>query len=165
MLEISPEVDDLIDLALSEDRVFNDATTSALLTDNDIGVGVMRAKSSGIIAGVNIALAVFRRLDGFVELSQSIHDGDTLSPGAEIARIYGKVSTILRGERTALNFLQRMSGIATETNKYVEAVKDFPAQIVDTRKTVPGLRYLDKYSVRAGGGRNHKSCTLKATSL
>lgn len=156
MLEISPEVDDLIDLALSEDRVFNDATTSALLTDNDIGVGVMRAKSSGIIAGVNIALAVFRRLDGFVELSQSIHDGDTLSPGAEIARIYGKVSTILRGERTALNFLQRMSGIATETNKYVEAVKDFPAQIVDTRKTVPGLRYLDKYSVRAGGGRNHR---------
>jgi len=156
LIEISPEVDDLIDLALSEDRVFNDATTRALLTDNDIGVGVIRAKSSGIIAGVNIALAVFRRLDGFVELSQSIHDGDTLSPGAEIARIYGKVSTILRGERTALNFLQRMSGIATATNEYVEAVKDFPAQIVDTRKTVPGLRYLDKYAVRAGGGKNHR---------
>ena len=140
MIEISPEVDDLIDLALSEDRVFNDATTSALLTDNDVGVGVIRAKSSGISAGVNIALAVFHRLDGSVELGQSIDDGDTLRPGTEIARIYGKVSTILRGERTALNFLQRMSGIATATNEYVEAVKDFPAQIVDTRKTVPGLR-------------------------
>ncbi|MQF68753.1 carboxylating nicotinate-nucleotide diphosphorylase [SAR202 cluster bacterium AD-804-J14_MRT_500m] len=156
MLDISPEVDDLIDLALSEDRVFNDATTSALLTDSDTAVGVIRAKTDGIVAGINVALAVFRRLDVSVGLCQITHDGDILSPGADIARIHGKVSTILRGERTALNFLQRMSGIATETNKYVEAVKDFSAQIVDTRKTVPGFRYLDKYAIRAGGGRNHR---------
>ncbi len=156
MLEITPQVEHLIDLALAEDQVFNDATTAALLKPSYTALGILRSKGHGVVAGVAVAMAVFRRIDSTVDIHPLIEDGHSLEPGSTIARVVGQVSTILRGERTALNFIQRMSGIATETARYVKAVEGHPAQIVDTRKTAPGLRYLDKHAVRAGGGRNHR---------
>ncbi|MEK7777433.1 MAG: carboxylating nicotinate-nucleotide diphosphorylase, partial [Chloroflexota bacterium] len=107
-------------------------------------------------AGVTVACAVFARVEPSLETEALLEDGATINPGDRIAAIRGPVSGILRGERTALNFLQRMSGIATETAKYVRVVHGFPVQIVDTRKTLPGHRYLDKYAVRMGGGHNHR---------
>ena len=156
MLEITPEVQHLIDLALAEDQVFNDATTSALIRPNVWGVGTFHAKAHGTLAGLDVALAVFHRVESSVETEALMQDGHGLEPGSTIARVAGKASTVLRGERTALNILQRMSGIATETARYVKAVEGYRAKIVDTRKTAPGLRYLDKYAVRVGGGHNHR---------
>ena len=156
MLEVSPEVQHLIDLALAEDQVFNDATTSALIRPNVWGVGTFHAKAHGILAGLDVALAVFHRVEPSVETEALMQDGHGLEPGSTIARVAGKASTILRGERTALNILQRMSGIATETARYVKAVEGYRVKIVDTRKTAPGLRYLDKHAVRVGGGHNHR---------
>ena len=120
------------------------------------GVGVVRAKEQGVLAGVAVATAVFERIDSSLTAHDLLTDGCALSPGDEIALIEGSVDSILRGERIALNFLQRMSGIASETNRYVRAVEGCTARIVDTRKTAPGLRYLDKYAVRIGGGYNHR---------
>lgn len=156
MVEITPQIQQIIDFALVEDQVFNDPTTKALISSNDCGVGVLRAKSSGLLAGIDVALTVFRRIDGSIDALPLINDGDRVERGSKLAQMSGKVATILRGERTALNFLQRMSGIATETARYVKAVEGCHAQIVDTRKTVPGHRYLDKYAVTVGGGRNHR---------
>ena len=156
MLEVTPEVQHLIDLALAEDQVFNDATTSALIRPNVWGVGTFHAKAHGILAGLDVALAVFHRVEPSVETEALMQDGHGLEPGSTIARVAGKASTILRGERTALNILQRMSGIATETARYVKAVEGYRVKIVDTRKTAPGLRYLDKHAVRVGGGHNHR---------
>jgi nicotinate-nucleotide pyrophosphorylase (carboxylating) len=99
---------------------------------------------------------VFARVDPSLKFRALLHDGDKLQRGTEIAAIEGKVGSILRGERVALNFLQRLSGIATETSRYVEAVRGTKARIVDTRKTTPGLRFLEKYAVKAGGGQNHR---------
>jgi len=109
-----------------------------------------------VLAGVAVALEVFRRVDPELETRALLADGDKLVPGAAAARIYGSAGSILRGERIALNFVQRMSGIATETARYVQAVQGCRARIVDTRKTVPGHRFLDKYAVRMGGGHNHR---------
>jgi len=156
LLEVTPEVQHLIDLALAEDQVFNDATTSALIRPNVWGVGTFHAKAHGILAGLDVALAVFHRVEPSVETEALMQDGHGLEPGSTIARVAGKASTILRGERTALNILQRMSGIATETARYVKAVEGYRVKIVDTRKTAPGLRYLDKHAVRVGGGHNHR---------
>jgi len=156
VVEITPQIQQIIDFALFEDQVFNDPTTKALISSNDCGVGVLRAKSSGLLAGIDVALTVFRRIDASIDALALINDGHKVERGSTLAQISGKVATILRGERTALNFLQRMSGIATETARYVKAVEGCHAQIVDTRKTVPGHRYLDKYAVTVGGGRNHR---------
>lgn len=156
MSQLPPEVYHLIDAALSEDQVFNDPTTSALIPPDIRGVGMVRAKAQGILAGVGVALAVFQRVDSSLEAQALLADGAPLSPGAEIARIEGEAGNILRAERIALNFLQRMSGIASETNRYVRAIQGCGARIIDTRKTVPGHRYLDKYAVRMGGGHNHR---------
>lgn len=156
MSQLPPEVYHLIDAALSEDQVFNDPTTSTLIPPDIRGVGMVRAKAQGILAGVGVALAVFQRVDSSLEAQALLADGAPLSPGAEIARIEGEAGNILRAERIALNFLQRMSGIASETNRYVRAIQGCGARIIDTRKTVPGHRYLDKYAVRMGGGHNHR---------
>ena len=156
MVEITPQIQQIIDFALVEDQVFYDPTTNALISSNDCGVGVLRAKSSGLLAGIDVALTVFRRIDASINALPLINDGHRVERGSNLAKVSGKVATILRGERTALNFLQRMSGIATETARYVKAVEGCRAQIVDTRKTVPGHRYLDKYAVTVGGGRNHR---------
>ena len=156
MSQLPPEVYSLIDAAITEDQTFNDSTTSILVPPEIRGIGILRSKAQGILAGVEVALAVFHRVDPDLSAQVLMVDGGTLEPGRQIARIQGAAANILRGERIALNFLQRMSGIATETNRYVKTVAGCRARIVDTRKTVPGHRYLDKYAVRMGGGYNHR---------
>jgi nicotinate-nucleotide pyrophosphorylase (carboxylating) len=156
LLHTSPETIALIERALAEDQAFNDPTTGTLIPPSIRGTAVIRSKAEGILAGVEVALTVFRRIDPGLEGEALLQDGSPIKPGDAIARVEGSVSSILRGERTALNFLQRMSGIATETSRYVRAVEGLKARIVDTRKTVPGLRHLDKYAVRVGGGENHR---------
>ena len=154
--QLPPEVFNLIDAALTEDQAFNDPTTQALIPDDIAGSGILRAKADGILAGAPVAAAVFRRIDPQLDIALLLDDGAPLVPGDEIARVRGSAASILRAERTALNFMQRMSGIATATGRYVDAVRGTPARIVDTRKTAPGHRFLDKYSVRMGGGWNHR---------
>ncbi len=154
--QLPPEVLSLIDAALTEDQAFNDPTTLALIPPEVIGSGMLRAKASGVLAGGPVAAAVFRRIDPQLEVSLLLDDGAALEPGTDIASVNGSAAAILRAERTALNFLQRMSGIATATAAYVRAAAGTGARIVDTRKTAPGHRYLDKYSVRMGGGYNHR---------
>jgi nicotinate-nucleotide pyrophosphorylase (carboxylating) len=154
--QISPEVSKLIDNALSEDQAFHDSTTDAIIGIGRVGSGLMVAKTAGVLAGVDIAFEVFRRMDSALNVELLLQDGSGLQPGGLIARVEGNLAAIIKAERTALNFLQRMSGIATETHAYVLRVRGCKARIVDTRKTAPGLRYLDKYAVRAGGGTNHR---------
>ena len=156
MSQFPPEVHSLIDAAIAEDQTFNDPTTAALVPPEIRGVGMLRAKSPGVLAGVEVGMAVFRRVEPELELQPLMVDGASLSPGDDIARVAGSAAGILRSERIALNFMQRMSGIATLTNRYVQAVQGTRSRIVDTRKTAPGHRYLDKYAVRAGGGYNHR---------
>ena len=156
MLHLPPEVQKLIDQALSEDQTFNDPTTDCLIPFDLKGLGIIRAKEGGVLAGVDIALAVFSRVDPQLSVEALLPDGTALGPGDAIARVEGSAGSILRAERPALNFLQRMSGIATDTARYVKVMEGFKAKIVDTRKTAPGLRYLDKYAVRSGGGSNHR---------
>ena len=155
MLQITPDILAIIDRALDEDLASQDHTTRLIPRDR-MGRATLVAKEQGVLAGLGVADAVFARLDDVVETSPLLHDGDALNPGDVIAAVQGPVGGILIAERTALNFLQRMSGIATETAKYVKAVEGLSSRIIDTRKTAPGLRYLDKYAVRAGGGRNHR---------
>ena len=154
--QLPPEVLNIIDAALVEDQAFNDPTTQALIPDYIAGSGILRAKADGVLAGGSVAAAVFRRVDPGLDIDLLLPDGADLAPGQDIARVTGSAAAILRAERTALNFMQRMSGIATATNRYVRAVTGTAARIVDTRKTAPGHRYLDKYSVRMGGGYNHR---------
>ena len=156
MSQFPPDVHTLIDAALSEDQTFNDPTTQAVVPPEVQGTGVLRAKAVGVLAGVDVALEVFHRVDPTLDARALLRDGSRLSPGDEIAVVRGSAASILRAERIALNFMQRMSGIASDTNRYVQAVDGLKARIVDTRKTAPGHRYLDKYSVRMGGGHNHR---------
>ena len=156
MSQLPPEVHQLIDAAIAEDQTFNDPTSQVLIPAEIIGVGMLRAKSSGILAGMDVARAVFHRVDPDLEVQALLAEGADLAPGSEIGTVTGSAGSILRAERIALNFLQRMSGIASDTNTYVRAVAGSGARIVDTRKTAPGHRYLDKYAVRMGGGYNHR---------
>ena len=156
LFQMTPEIEDLIDRALTEDLSIGDPTTEVLLPPALKGKGEVIAKAEGFLAGVDVTLAVFRRVDPTLETRALIEDGASLHAGDVIAHATGPVSSILRAERTALNFLQRLSGIATATNKYVRAVKGHRARIIDTRKTTPGLRTLEKYAIRAGGGHNHR---------
>jgi nicotinate-nucleotide pyrophosphorylase (carboxylating) len=150
------KTEELVDHALAEDWAWGDVTTQALIPAEAEGKGSFIAKSAGVVAGLEVAHLVFARVDPSLKFKALIHDGGRLQRGTEIATVEGKVGSILRGERVALNFLQRLSGIATETSCYVEAVRGTGARIVDTRKTTPGLRFLEKYAVRAGGGQNHR---------
>jgi len=154
--QLPPEVHRLIDSALSEDQTFNDPTTQALVPPEIRSVGMLRAKAHGVLAGVDVAAAVFQRVDAALDMRTLMADGSTLAPGDDIASVEGPAGSILRAERIALNFMQRMSGIASETNRYVQAVQGCRSCIVDTRKTAPGMRFLDKYAVRMGGGYNHR---------
>ena len=156
MTQFPPDVYALIDAAVAEDQTFNDPTTQAVVPPEIQGTGWLRAKANGVLAGVDVAMAVFLRVDPALDVKAVLQDGAPLSPGDDIAVVRGSAAGILRAERIALNFMQRMSGIASDTNRYVEAVKGLNTRIVDTRKTVPGHRYLDKYSVRMGGGYNHR---------
>ena len=154
--QLPPEVLNLIDAALTEDQAFNDPTTQTLIPGEIVGSGLLRAKADGVLAGGAVAGAVFQRVDPDLDVDLLLDDGADLSPGQDIASVRGSAASILRAERTALNFVQRMSGIATATNRYVREVEGTAARIVDTRKTAPGHRFLDKYSVRMGGGYNHR---------
>jgi len=142
--------------ALEEDMPWADITTDALVPPDVHGVGRFIVKQPGTIAGLQVAAMVFDQLEPDLRFVPACLDGDFVQAGTVVAEVWGSVRPILGGERTALNLLQRMSGIATETRRYVEAVSDTGATITDTRKTAPGLRLLDKYAVRCGGGANHR---------
>ncbi len=149
-------IDKIIVRALREDIGSGDVTTAAIVPDSKIIYGEFLAKNSGVVSGLDIAQRVFAALDSKVKFMARAEDGARVSKGQILAAIEGRGRAILSGERVALNFLQRMSGIATATRKYVDAVKGTGAVILDTRKTVPGLRILDKRAVRDGGGQNHR---------
>ena len=153
---LNRETFDLIDRALAEDQVAHDVTTDTLISPDQQSTVALVARAEGVLAGLPVVGAVFARVDQSLRLEALAEDGSPVSPEQHLARIEGAVAGMLRAERTALNFLQRMSGIATETARYVRAVEGFPARILDTRKTPPGHRHLDKYAIRMGGGRNHR---------
>lgn len=150
------QLDGIIDAALAEDLGRGDVTTEALIPADLSGQATLLVKAKGILAGVEVAKRVFLRIDPSLKISIDIKDGESIQPGDKIASITGRVVSILKPERVALNFLQRMSGIATMTAQYVSEISGLPARIYDTRKTTPGLRYLEKYAVRMGGGTNHR---------
>ena len=141
---------------LLEDMNNGDITSDSLLTENEISSGVFIAKETGILAGAEVAERVFAILDENIEIKFFFKDGTRVTKGDQIARIQGETRNILKGERLALNLLQRLSGIATQTAMFVEQVKGLPVRIADTRKTTPGLRFLEKYAVTVGGGYNHR---------
>ena len=146
----------LIDLALEEDIGTGDITTQILIPPALKARAILLAKSEGILAGIGVARRVFLKLDPELKFKTLTTDGSLLKESDIIAEIRGKARAILTGERTALNLLQRLSGIATQTSQYVARVRDLPVLIMDTRKTMPGLRLLEKYAVRMGGGHNHR---------
>ncbi len=150
------QIEEIIDRALAEDLGKGDVTTEALIPGDRQGMGFIVAKKAGILAGINVAKQVFHRADPELKVEVLLEDGASVKPGSKVAKVSGSIASILKAERVALNFLQRLSGIASETNRYVEAVKGLPVRIMDTRKTTPGLRLLEKYAVRAGGGENHR---------
>jgi len=156
MLSNELQAEEAIDRALAEDLGKGDVTTEALIPNDQQGRGFIVAKKEGILAGINIAKQAFHRVDPELKVELLIADGARVKPGSRIATVSGSIASIIKGERVALNFLQRLSGIASETNCYVEMVKGLPVRIIDTRKTTPGLRWLEKYAVRAGGGENHR---------
>jgi len=145
-----------VEAALDEDGARRDLTTRATVPENQRGRAVFLAKASGVLAGMPVVAAVFAALDPSVALEPLIAEAAWFETGAALARVEGPLAPILSGERTALNFLQRLCGIATRTRAMVAAVRGLPARIADTRKTTPGLRELERYAVRAGGGRNHR---------
>ncbi|TFG36989.1 MAG: nicotinate-nucleotide diphosphorylase (carboxylating), partial [Syntrophobacterales bacterium] len=146
----------LIVKALEEDLGHGDVTTSAILTGDEIGVARALVKGEMVVAGINVFREVFLSVDPEIRFETACRDGKLAKKGDTIAEIRGSFGNLLIAERVALNFLQRLSGIATLTRRYVEEVKDTKARIVDTRKTTPCLRDLEKYAVRVGGGFNHR---------
>ncbi len=149
-------IDSIINTALEEDIHYVDVTTDYLLPDGHTSSAYYIAKAEGVVCGLDIAKRVFELVGGGVQFDAKLKDGDRVNKGDIIATMAGDTKTLLKGERTALNILQHMSGIATATAQCVELVKGTNAKITDTRKTLPGLRRLQKYAVIVGGGRNHR---------
>ncbi len=149
-------IKEIIRRALDEDIQSGDVTTQATIPNSVFGKGKFLIKANGVIAGIDIAKNVFEIIDNTIEFKILISDSNQVTIGNIVAEVEGKASSILTAERPALNFLQRMSGIATLTNTFVEKIKHTNAKILDTRKTTPGLRLLDKEAVRLGGGTNHR---------
>jgi len=154
--ELRNSVSSLISLALSEDIGAGDITTNATVPVEDNSFAEFISKADGLAAGLWVAEMVFSKLDQASEFIPLVAEGEIVKPGQKIAQIKGKTRAILTGERTALNFLQRISGVATQTALFVKALRDTKTKILDTRKTIPGFRLLDKYAVSAGGGTNHR---------
>ncbi|HIC92096.1 MAG TPA: carboxylating nicotinate-nucleotide diphosphorylase [Syntrophaceae bacterium] len=150
------EYDEVIRRALEEDIGTGDITTSSLIDPRLKGIAEIRAKEDLILAGITVARRVFKILNPETQFEESFNDGDMISDSTVIAKITGRAMDLLMGERVALNFLQRLSGIATLTHRFVERVKGYPVKIIDTRKTTPVLRKLEKDAVKAGGGFNHR---------
>ena len=155
-MKITPDMERLIELAIMEDYSAGDATTEALISPDIGGKATIVSDESGVLAGLDIALEVFHKMAPDVKTERLLSDGDFLETGSRIANIQGPLGSILTTERTSLNFLRKLSGVATETSKYVNAIKGTNATIIDTRKTTPGFRSLQKYAVRMGGGTNHR---------
>ena len=153
---LSRDIRDLIDAALAEDVGQGDPTTDALIEPDLTGSATLVSRDEGIIAGIGVAVEVFTQFDSTLDAVSLVEDGSAVAAGERLASVSGSVASILKAERTAVNFLQHLSGIATLTRRYVNAVQSYHAQIVDTRKTIPGLRKLEKHAVAMGGGRNHR---------
>lgn len=149
-------VERIVSEALAEDLGWGDLTTEALVPPDLMGEAELTTKATGIIAGLSVATLAFQTVDQYVTVDPILRDGARVQPGEVAGFVRGPVASILTAERVALNFLQRLSGIATQTALYVEAVAGLPVRIVDTRKTTPSLRILEKYAVRVGGGQNHR---------
>lgn len=150
------QVSHIIDAALTEDLGAGDITTDSVVPPDAVAAGEIVCRSAGVAAGIPIAGFCFRRLDARITFEQDVPDGSKVGRNRVLAKLSGPAQPILKAERVALNFIQRLSGIATLTARYVAAVKEYPVKIVDTRKTTPGMRMLEKYAIRAGGGRNHR---------
>ncbi len=150
------KIEDIIIHAIKEDHGSGDHTSLSTVPSQSAGTARLIAREHGIISGTEIARSVFQHVDTEINTSIRINDGQVVNPGDIILTVSGPASSILQAERVALNFMQRMSGIATVTATYVEAVEDYPAKILDTRKTTPLMRELEKKAVRDGGGTNHR---------
>ena len=150
------QTDRLIDLWLTEDVGACDLTAQVMIEPDERGAFTMNAREPIVIAGIDIAARVFRRYDQDVEVDVLARDGERVAKGARLMNVRGPARSLLTAERTSLNILQRMCGIATETAKYVDAIRGTRARLIDTRKTTPGLRMLEKHAVSCGGGLNHR---------
>jgi nicotinate-nucleotide pyrophosphorylase (carboxylating) len=149
-------IDAIVELALAEDIGSGDITTNATVPESATARGTFLAKSPGVVSGLVVAASVFRALDPMIHFQPLRRDGDGFESGDVLATVEGPARGVLTAERTALNFLQRLSGVATATAAYVDAVKGTSARIIDTRKTTPGMRLLEKAAIRHGGGHNHR---------
>ena len=149
-------VDDVIKTALNEDINYIDTTTDLMIPEDSRSAARFLAKAEGVLCGMDVALRVFALLDPTFRAAVYKKDGDRVRPGDVIAEVEGATRSLLKGERTALNLLQHLSGVATATDRCVQIVRGTRASIADTRKTLPGLRFLQKYAVTVGGGRNHR---------
>lgn len=152
-----PHIRQLIELALAEDIGTGDHATCATIAATAQGGASVRAKSNAVLCGAPLFAQVFTRVDPCLQVQLLVAEGTAVTAGTEVLRIYGPIGSVLTAERTALNFLQRLSGVATLTRAYVDAIAGTRARIADTRKTLPGFRSLDKYAVRTGGGANHRT--------
>jgi nicotinate-nucleotide pyrophosphorylase (carboxylating) len=148
--------DALIEVALKEDMPQGDITSESIIPADSESEAIILAKEEGVLAGIDVTERVFHKIDPSVVFEKKLNDGQKFIKGLTLATIQGRSISLLKGERTALNFLQRMSGIATTTQKFVRALQGTKTKILDTRKTTPGLRHLEKYAVRMGGGENHR---------
>ncbi len=158
-------IDDLIKTALSEDINYIDSTTDLLIDENSYSSAYLIAKDDGVLCGAEVAARVFTLLDPEIDVKFLVNEGSRISRGQKIATIDGRTRPMLKAERTALNLLQHMSGIASYTRKCVDAIEGTKASIADTRKTLPGLRPIQKYAVTVGGGRNHRYNLTDAAML
>ncbi|HIE28785.1 TPA: carboxylating nicotinate-nucleotide diphosphorylase [Candidatus Poribacteria bacterium] len=149
-------VKQLFELALAEDIGIGDVTSNVIIPKDRLATGIILSKDTGLVAGLEVIELLLCMVNSQLTLTSILSDGDKVEPGVEIGKIQGPARAMLEIERTALNFLRRLSGIATLTSKYVQAVAGYPVKIIDTRKTTPGWRILEKYAVRVGGGYNHR---------
>jgi nicotinate-nucleotide pyrophosphorylase (carboxylating) len=154
---MDPRTDHLIDLALEEDAGLGDVTSRAIFAAKDRSRGFIDAKQDLVVCGLGVARRVFERVDAELKVTSLAHDGARVKNGARVLNVAGPTASLLTAERTALNFMQRLSGIATLARKFADAVAGTGVRIVDTRKTTPGWRALEKYAVRCGGCFNHRS--------
>lgn len=150
------KIDEFLINAINEDITSIDITSDIILDDRMVDEAFMTTKESGVIAGIKVAKRVFELIDSEIEFTSFVEDGDYLEKGTDVLMVKGRSKSILKGERLALNMMQRMSGIATSARKYAEAVEGLNTRVVDTRKTTPGLRYFEKYAVRMGKCHNHR---------
>lgn len=164
MLDLK-QIDKVVLNALEEDMPYGDITTDSLIPEDRMVEAKFLAKADGVICGMPVVERVFKLIDARAALEILKNDGQAVQKGELLAILRGPAAAVLKGERTALNLLQRLSGIATRTHCFAELVKDYPVSIADTRKTTPGLRYLEKYAVRCGGGRNHRYSLSDAVML